>query len=72
MKTQLREILFSVDDVTYAYTGQTPALENVDLQIYRGEKVAILGSNGFGKARCCGYWMDYISRIVVIKAFDRF
>ena len=42
--------------VSYAYEGQAMALENIDVAIQRGEKIAVLGNNGAGKSTfflCC-------------------
>ncbi|HDL02914.1 MAG TPA: ATP-binding cassette domain-containing protein, partial [candidate division Zixibacteria bacterium] len=36
-------------DVTYAYPNGTTVLNNVDLHIGRGERLAIVGDNGSGK-----------------------
>lgn len=42
--------LFQLDDVSYAYEGQPPALEHLNFSLCVGEKVALLGANGCGKS----------------------
>ena len=45
------KIFIKVDDVTYCYeNAQTPALCKINLEIYEGEFVAIIGTNGSGKS----------------------
>ena len=36
------------EDLHYAYNGEKAALNGIDLNIYEGEKIAVLGSNGAG------------------------
>lgn len=44
------ELIFEVSQVSFAYEGNQAALEHVDLSIYAGESVVILGANGSGKS----------------------
>lgn len=38
-----------VDDITFAYPDHTFAIENLSLNIQKGDKIAIVGENGSGK-----------------------
>ena len=42
--------LFELEGVSYAYHGRQPALREVDLRLWAGERVVILGANGSGKS----------------------
>jgi cobalt/nickel transport system ATP-binding protein len=42
--------IFNVDNVSFAYDGHQPALDVIQLDIRRGEKLIVLGANGSGKS----------------------
>jgi len=42
--------LIELSDVSFIYPDGTPALNNINLSIRAGEKVAVLGANGAGKS----------------------
>lgn len=42
--------IFTLKDVSYSYHSHLLALEGVSLEVFQGEKLAILGSNGSGKS----------------------
>jgi cobalt/nickel transport system ATP-binding protein len=44
------ESLLAADGLSYAYLERFPALEDVSLQVARGERLALLGANGCGKS----------------------
>jgi len=45
--TSFQELV--VKNATFAYDGIHPVLKNIDMNIKKGEKIAIVGSNGAGK-----------------------
>jgi cobalt/nickel transport system ATP-binding protein len=45
-----REPVFRLRDVRYVYSGRQSALDGVDLEIWSGERIALLGANGSGKS----------------------
>ncbi len=44
---RIRRVAF--DRITFGYTPDTPVLENIQLEINRGERVAVVGPTGSGK-----------------------
>jgi cobalt/nickel transport system ATP-binding protein len=44
------EPAFRLRDVRYSYSGRQLALDGIDLDIYAGERVVLLGANGSGKS----------------------
>lgn len=42
--------LIRLDDVGFTYPDGTPALVNIDFNVFAGERVAVLGANGAGKS----------------------
>lgn len=43
-------LIYDLRGVGYSYYGQFPALRSIDLKVSRGERVAIVGTNGCGKS----------------------
>ncbi|WP_252232221.1 ABC transporter ATP-binding protein [Clostridium sp. ZBS15] len=50
MDGNLNEAILQVKNLNYKYNNEKIVLSNVNIDIYEGEKVAILGSNGAGKS----------------------
>ena len=46
----MSEIILEAVELEYSYPDGTKALHNVNLQVHKGEKLAIVGSNGAGKS----------------------
>jgi cobalt/nickel transport system ATP-binding protein len=44
------ETIFDVQQVSFAYEGKHPALDNLSLEVHPGESIVILGANGCGKS----------------------
>lgn len=50
MKNNEKDIILQVKNLSYSYEDNKDVLNNINLDIYKGEKIAILGSNGAGKS----------------------
>jgi cobalt/nickel transport system ATP-binding protein len=46
----MAEMIYNLKQVSYGYPKSLPVLSDICLQIYRGEKIVILGANGCGKS----------------------
>jgi cobalt/nickel transport system ATP-binding protein len=46
----MAEPLYTLTDVFYSYPGAIPALHGLNLEIKRGDRIAIIGANGTGKS----------------------
>lgn len=44
------DIVVSIQGLNYSYGAETPAINNVDLQLLRGQFTALIGDNGAGKS----------------------
>jgi len=44
------KIIFELKNVSYSYAGKFSALRNIDLTVFSGDKIAVLGANGTGKS----------------------
>ena len=50
VQPQTTDLLLEINDLSYSYTGEKNALEDISFNINRGEFVSILGKNGSGKS----------------------
>ncbi|MEE0741871.1 MAG: energy-coupling factor ABC transporter ATP-binding protein [Emergencia sp.] len=46
----MKDIIVETKDLTYVYADGTKALDGINLNIERGERIAIMGANGSGKS----------------------
>ena len=46
----MKDGIFKLDQISYAYPQSDPVLSNLSLEIREGERVSILGANGCGKS----------------------
>ncbi|MBQ2441400.1 MAG: ABC transporter ATP-binding protein, partial [Paludibacteraceae bacterium] len=48
-KTEDKKPFITYDNVSFAYQQETPVLQNINLEIYKGQTVAFVGQSGSGK-----------------------
>lgn len=48
----MEEMLLQAEGINFSYNDGKRALSNINLSVKKGEKIAVLGSNGAGKSTC--------------------
>jgi cobalt/nickel transport system ATP-binding protein len=43
------DLIIHLKDICFSYPGSLPALDNLDLKLYKGDRVGLMGPNGSGK-----------------------
>ena len=46
----MKKLILKIEDLHYTYGNGKSALDGVSVDIYEGEKIAVIGSNGSGKS----------------------
>jgi len=46
----MKECLLELKDASFSYDGEKNALDRINVKIHKGERIAVLGSNGSGKS----------------------
>ena len=60
--------MIEIRDLTYTYPGaEEPTLKGVDLEIERGDFLAIVGNNGCGKSTLCKVMNGLIPHFIAGK-----
>ena len=50
MDNMTQDIILQIKGLNYTYGNEENALEDINLSIYKGQRIAVLGSNGAGKS----------------------
>lgn len=46
----MKECILELSNASFSYDGEHQALDNINVKIYKGERIAVLGDNGAGKS----------------------
>ena len=46
------DVILETEHLCYSYDSRKTALQDVNLSVRKGERIAVLGSNGAGKSTC--------------------
>jgi len=53
--------IVEVEDIHFAYRGETPAVNGISFRIHHGESVAVVGANGAGKSTLLLHLNGYLT-----------
>jgi energy-coupling factor transport system ATP-binding protein len=60
----MAEPIIHIENLTYTYPSEQKALENISLDVYPGEYLAVVGANGAGKTTLCMFLNGVIPNVV--------
>ncbi|MFA5074948.1 MAG: ABC transporter ATP-binding protein [Candidatus Babeliales bacterium] len=53
--------LIKFDNLSFSYNAKTPVLQNINLEINKGEKIGLIGPSGSGKSTLCDLLLCFIT-----------